>query len=57
MYIQTNKNKEKREFALKYDLALYTLNLAPKEKKEFYFLPIDKKLKLPVLKFIAETPE
>ena len=57
MYIRISKGKEEPIFDLKYDLTQYTLNLAKKEKKEFYFLPIDKKMKLPSLKFIAESAE
>lgn len=46
-----------REFTLKYDLTNYMLVLAKKEKKEFIFKPIDKKLKLSEVRFVANDAE
>lgn len=57
MYIQSSKNKDgTRNFEIKYDLTNYSLHLANKDKKEFYFIPNDKK-KLNSCRFICDSPE
>ena len=56
MYVATDK-EPKDGFEHKYDLTNYTLSLSKKEKKQFYFTPIDEKLKLQVLRFIAKDAE
>ena len=53
MYIATNN--QRTEFQNKYDLTLYAVGMNKKESKEFYLEPIDKSLKLNILRFIAES--
>lgn len=45
MYVAAEK-EPKNGFEHKYDLTNYTVSLSKKEKKQFYFTPIDEKLKL-----------
>lgn len=56
MYVAGEK-EPKDGFEHKYDLTNYTLSLSAKEKKQFFFTPIDKTLKLQILRFISNSAE
>jgi hypothetical protein len=54
----TADEKEPKDgFEHKYDLSNYILSIAKKDKKQFFFAPIDKNLKLQVLRFITNSAE